>query len=118
MAGQFTHADLTYLESMSMGSQEMVNEMIQIFLDQIPEFTTGLNDLLANQDFVGLAAIAHKAKSSVAVMGMDELTTVLKNLEIKAKAGEDIDSYPDLVKTFLTQVDITEKEMLDFLAQF
>ena len=67
MAGQFTYADLTYLESMSMGSQEMVNEMIQIFLDQIPEFTGGIKDNLDKKDFIALGALAHKAKSSVAV---------------------------------------------------
>ncbi|MEA1876138.1 MAG: Hpt domain-containing protein [Bacteroidota bacterium] len=117
MAGQFTYADLTYLESMSMGSQEMVNEMIQIFLDQIPEFTDGLKDNLTKEDFIALGALAHKAKSSVAVMGMDELSETLKKLEVKAKAGEDADSYPELINTFINQVEVTEKELMAFMAQ-
>lgn len=117
MAGQFTYADLTYLESMSMGSQEMVNEMIQIFLDQIPEFIDGLKDNLAKKDFIALGALAHKAKSSVAVMGMDGLTGTLKELELKAKSGEDADSYPELINTFVNQVEVTEKEMIAFMAQ-
>jgi len=117
MAEQFTYADLTYLESMSMGSQEMVNEMIQIFLDQIPEFTEGLQENLEKKDYVALGALAHKAKSSVAVMGMDALAGVLKDLELKAKSGEDIDSYPELVNIFLTQVEITGKEMTAYMSQ-
>ena len=117
MAGQFTYADLSYLESMSMGSQEMVIEMIQIFLDQIPEFTQGFNELLENEDFNALGALAHKAKSSVSVMGMTNLAEVLKDLELKAKAGLDMVSYQKLVNIFLTQIDITEKEMLDFISE-
>ena len=116
MAGQFTYADLTYLESMSMGSQEMVNEMIQIFLDQIPEFTDGLQDLLNKKDYSALGALAHKAKSSVAVLGMDNLAETLKELEMKAKSGDDIDSYPKLINLFLVQVEITEKEMKAYIA--
>ena len=118
MANQFTYANLGYLESMSMGSDEMVNEMIQIFLDQIPEFTEGLADLLNQKDFIALGALAHKAKSSVAVMGMDDLASKLKDLELKAKAGEDQASYPALVDEFLKQIQITESEFKTYLAQF
>lgn len=118
MAGQFTYADLSYLESMSMGSQEMVNEMIQIFLDQIPEFTNGLTELLQSKDYMALGALAHKAKSSVAVMGMNDLASLLKDLENKAKSGSDPESYAGYVATFNQQVLETEKEMMQFLAQF
>lgn len=117
MANQFTYADLTYLESMSMGDQEMVNEMIQIFLDQIPEFTNGLKDHYDKGDYIALGALAHKAKSSVAVMGMDALTVILKDLELKAKASIEIDSYSNLIDTFITQIEVTEIEMKEFISQ-
>ena len=85
-------------------------------IDQIPEFTEGLQEHLTNKDYIALGAIAHKAKSSVAVMGMDELAEVLKNLELKAKVGEDVDSYPAMVQTFLDQVLKTEEELKAFMA--
>lgn len=117
MAGQFTFADLTYLESMSMGSQEMVNEMIEIFIEQIPEFTEGLKDLFEKKDYQALGALAHKAKSSVAVMGMNELSAILKDLELNAKSGENSDNYPSIIDTFNKQVLTTEKEMLAYIAE-
>lgn len=116
MPTKLTFADLSYLESMSMGSQEMINEMIQIFLDQIPEFTDGLKDLLAKEDYVALGALAHKAKSSVAVMGMDDLAGKLKDLELRAKASQDIESYPALVNDFISQIEVTEKEFRAIIA--
>lgn len=115
MANQFTYADLSYLESMSMGSSEMVQEMIQIFLDQLPEFTEGLSELLKKQDYPALGALAHKAKSSVAVMGMDHLAGILKELELKAKAAEDTEHYAGYVGEFLNQIRTTEEEMKAYL---
>lgn len=114
MAGKFTFADLTYLESMSMGSNELIIEMVQIFIDQLPEFTEGLTAHLQNGDFMALGALAHKAKSSVAVMGMESLATDLKTLELSAKAGKDQELYPILVNRFIEQVTLTGAELLAY----
>lgn len=111
MAEKFTYADLTYLESMSMGANELIVEMIQIFVDQLPEFTEGMVAHLKNGDLPALGALAHKAKSSVAVMGMDSLANDLKTLELSAKAGKDQDQYPILVERFIEQVTVTGKEL-------
>jgi HPt (histidine-containing phosphotransfer) domain-containing protein len=111
MAGKFTYADLTYLESMSMGSNDLIVEMIQIFVDQLPEFTDGLAAHLRSGDFIALGALAHKAKSSVAVMGMESLATDLKTLELSAKAGTDPEFYPVLVDRFIEQVTVTGAEL-------
>jgi len=114
MAGKFTYADLTYLESMSMGSNEMIVEMIQLFIDQLPEFTEGMTQHLGNGDFTALGALAHKAKSSVAVMGMESLAGDLKTLELSAKAGTDQEQYPLLVSRFIEQVTLTGSELGDY----
>ena len=117
MAEQFTYANLEYLENMSMGSNEMVAEMIDLFIDQIPEFTEGLDALFAQGDFHGLGALAHKAKSSVAVMGMNGLADDLKNLELSAKAGENQSTYPVLIERFKEQVQVTARELADYAAK-
>ncbi len=111
MAPKFTFADLAYLESMSMGSNELILEMIQIFIDQLPEFTEGLAGHLESADYMALGALAHKAKSSVAVMGMNALANDLKTLEISAKSGVDQDQYPVLVNRFIDQVTLTAAEL-------
>ena len=78
--------DLTYLESIADGDSEIVKELIIIFLDQIDEFTGGLRNYFEAGDWRGIAALAHKAKSSVISMGMAELGNHdLKNLELIAK---------------------------------
>lgn len=115
MTGNFTYADLTYLESMSMGSNELIVEMVQIFIDQLPEFTEGLTAHMNNGDYPALGALAHKAKSSVAVMGMESLATDLKTLEISAKAGDNPETYPTLVNRFIEQVTLTGSELAAYV---
>lgn len=111
MAEKFTFADLAYLESMSMGNNELIIEMIQIFIDQLPEFTEGMAAHLKDGDYIALGALAHKAKSSVAVMGMDSLASDLKTLELNAKAGVETESYAALVDRFIEQVTVTGIEL-------
>ena len=78
--------DLTYLKSIADGDSEIVTELINIFLDQIDEFTGGFEKYFNDEDWRGVAALAHKAKSSVISMGMTELGNHdLKNLELIAK---------------------------------
>jgi HPt (histidine-containing phosphotransfer) domain-containing protein len=97
-----------------MGSNDLIKEMIQIFVEQVPEFTAGFSDLLLMRDFPALGALAHKAKSSVAIMGMEALAADLKKLELAAKAGNDQESYPLVVQRFNEQVTLTAKELGNF----
>lgn len=86
MTTKHQYIDLTYLESIAEGNQEIIGELIEIFLDQIPEFTLGMTRCFEQKEWKGLAALAHKAKSSVLSMGMNHLGEVeLKNLELLSK---------------------------------
>jgi HPt (histidine-containing phosphotransfer) domain-containing protein len=86
MPNQHDCIDLSYLQSIAEGDKSIIEELITIFLDQIPEFTDGLDKNFAEQRWLDVAAIAHKAKSSVISMGMKNLGNHdLKNLELVAK---------------------------------
>jgi len=86
MPNPYSHINLGYLESITDGSQELIKELINIFIEQIPEFKEGFEEGLVEKDWSQVAAVAHKAKSSVMSMGMEELgNKELKNLELIAK---------------------------------
>lgn len=86
MAEDYTQIDLSYLEGIAEGDKDIIKELVEIFLDQMPEFTDGFAESMRDKDWVKVAAIAHKAKSSVMSMGMEELGNVdLKNMELLAK---------------------------------
>lgn len=82
----FKEINLSYLESIADGDREIIKELIVIFLEQIPEFTEGMQSAFEKEDWRVLAGLAHKAKSSVLSMGMNDLGNIdLKNLELMAK---------------------------------
>lgn len=86
MSSAYQEINLSYLESIADGDQEIIKELIIIFLDQVPEFTEGFKKSFSTKNWKELASIAHKAKSSVLSMGMNELGNIdLKNLELIAK---------------------------------
>jgi HPt (histidine-containing phosphotransfer) domain-containing protein len=95
--------DLTYLNSMSGGSPEIVKEMIGIFIEQANEYIRDMPKHLDNKDYDALGKLAHKAKSSISIMGMTELAADLKTLELLTKDSSEVESYSDFVEKFLSQ---------------
>lgn len=105
--------DLNYLKTMSGGDPKFIREMIDLFSEQVQEYKSIMPGLLENKDYDSLAKIAHKAKSSVAVMGMTEVADLLKELEILASDGQEADRYQSMVTYFLEQSELAIKELED-----
>jgi len=97
---QGKYVNLSYLENMSGGSPSLVKEMVEIFIEQVPEFTTEMKEFFKKGDYQSLGLLAHKAKSSVAIMGMDDLSQSLKDFELLAKENKNVESYPGYIESF------------------
>lgn len=85
---------------MSAGNKDLMLEMISIFESQTKEFYDEMDSLLANEQYEDLGKLAHKAKSSISIMGMEDLAADLKKLENIAKAGVEVDKYPEFILKF------------------
>lgn len=103
--------DLNYLKSMSGGDPKFIREMVNLFREQIEEYKNIMPELLKNQDYEGLSKVAHKAKSSVAVMGMTEVADLLKELEILTHDRVEVERYEPLVSLFLQQSELAIDEL-------
>ena len=110
---KFKHVDLTYLESIGDGDNKFLNELIEIFRNQIPILIQQLTDNLDKKNYEELGAIAHKAKSSVAMLGIVELKNDMEFLEINTKNRGSIEKYPILVKRFIDISSEVLKEIKD-----
>jgi len=89
-----------YLDSVSGGDPQFIAEIVTMFRDQVTEFFTEMKRLHSKKDFPALGMMAHKAKSSVAIMGMSELANLLKTLELSAKEGKDTELYESYIDRF------------------
>ena len=108
---QSRYTNLDYLKEITGGEPEIMNEFIQMFFDQLPEFRDGLTNYLAEKKWKELGELAHKAKSSVMTFGMNDLGHRLKELQLKTQKLEDIDNYPVYVEEFIKTVSIAEAEL-------
>jgi len=103
--------DLTYLETMSGGDPNFIREMYDIFIEQVSDYREKMPALLECHDYEALSRVAHKATSTVAVMGMENDAKKLKDLELKAKEKVDIESYEEIINTFIKNAGLAIKEL-------
>lgn len=92
--------NLAYLKEMSAGNIDLANEMIDIFVTQVKEFADLLTEHFMNEEYEKLGKLAHKAKASIAIMGMEQLASDLKRLELLAIEGKETEQYPIIINTF------------------
>ena len=96
----FKHVNLDYLNEMSEGSEDLIRDLINMFIKQVPVFSEQLDNFYNCGDYISLGKLAHKIKSSVAMMGIEELTSDMKQLENIAKDGIDKEKYPNYISKF------------------
>jgi HPt (histidine-containing phosphotransfer) domain-containing protein len=89
-----------YLETVTGGDKEILSEIVGIFRSQIVEISTQMRSCQLNKDFHSLSMLAHKAKSSVAIMGMNDLAAVLKTFELEAKDGKNSEKYSGYIERY------------------
>jgi len=92
--------NLTYLNEMSAGDHNLLTEMIEIYNSQVPEFINEMEKYYNDKNWEQLSATAHKAKSSVAIVGLNNLANDLKTLELDAKKEINTENYINIITKF------------------
>jgi len=111
----FKHINLDYLNEISEGSQDLACDLIEMFIKQVPIFTEQLDSLYNSGDYILLGKLAHKIKSSVAMMGISELATDMKTLENITKEGKEVEKYPAYISRFKVISSEAVNELNDIL---
>jgi len=89
-----------YLDSVAGNDPQIIAEIVTMFKDQVTEIFAEMKLLHSRKEFITLGLLAHKAKSSVAIMGMAELATMLKTFELSAKVEKDTELYEYYINKF------------------
>ena len=96
----FRYINTEYLDSISNGDDKLIEELVDMFASQVTEIHREMIALNASGNFRNLGLLAHKAKSSVAIMGMAEMAALLKTFELQAKEGTGQENYSDYIEKF------------------
>lgn len=104
-----------YLDSVAGGDNEIIREIVNMFKEQIVEFHNEMQSFLGQKNYLSLGMLAHKAKSSVAIMGMNDLATMLKTFELEAREGKEPEKYQSYIDRFRIDTAEAVKELDDLL---
>jgi len=95
-----------------------IKKMIGLFRQNIAQFSNEMPDAILKKDFIKLAELAHKAKSSIMIFGMKDDAEKMKTLEFDAKNNKNIDTFNERINNFfnncehaLQEIDILENNL-------
>jgi HPt (histidine-containing phosphotransfer) domain-containing protein len=96
----YKYIKIEYLEMVAGGDSDLLKELVSMFKDQVAEFNSEMDVLFREKNYYALGNLAHKAKSSVAIMGLDSLANMLKTFELQANEGKNSDMYESYISRF------------------
>jgi HPt (histidine-containing phosphotransfer) domain-containing protein len=103
--------NMEYLDSVSGGDPSIIKEIVAIFKEQSVEIYIEMKSLLETKNYKSLGLLAHKAKSSVSIMGMTELADMLKTFELQAREGKEPHLYEVYVERFRSETKEAMREL-------
>jgi CheY-like chemotaxis protein/HPt (histidine-containing phosphotransfer) domain-containing protein len=70
------------------GDEQLANELIGIFREELPKLVRGIKDAIEAGDAALIATQAHTCKSATSVVGLKEAANIIAMIEESAKRGE------------------------------
>ena len=111
---QFTN--LTYLKEISGGDSVIIKKTIGKFLETTPDILHKMDQHLEHQEYSALGKCAHKLKSSIAFMGIDEIKDTILSIEKASKDLDQADKLPKLVARTRNVIEQSYDELKGSLA--
>jgi HPt (histidine-containing phosphotransfer) domain-containing protein len=112
---EYKFINIEYLDSVSGGDLGITKEIVEMFREQVVEIYEEMRSLYDEKKYASLGLLAHKAKSSVAIMGMDDLATMLKTFELQAKEGQNPGEYLSYIERFRVETAEAVAELDDLI---
>ncbi len=107
--------DLSYLNQIFQGNTEMINNIIRLFLEQVPEYLQEMSNCVERNDLLSLHPLAHKAKSSIAMLGLKNMEKHILKIEHDSKQNQNLHELPDLVRRVHEESEVVYAQLRNVL---
>lgn len=107
--------DLSYLNQVFQGNREMINNIIKLFLQQVPDYITEMEECVRKNEPLSLHPLAHKAKSSVSMLGIKDMETDILQIEQDSKHLRNLDALPALVARLKESCSVVNSQLKEAL---
>lgn len=93
--------DLSPLREIAGGDDMFVAALLGKMVKQLPISFSDMDQSCQGEEWSVLKAAAHKAKSTFAYLGLEDMRSRLKDIEHNAMDGVDLDKLPSMVEEAL-----------------
>ena len=83
------HYNLDYLQQVFQGNDAMVCRILDSFEEQVPGYLDEMEARWSRGEWQNLHPLAHKARSSISMLGMQSLLDDILHIESTSRNGED-----------------------------
>lgn len=83
------HYNLDYLQQVFQGNDAMVRRILDSFEEHVPGYLDEMEARWSRGEWRGLHPLAHKARSSISMLGMDSLLDDILHIEQTSRNGDD-----------------------------
>ena len=108
--------DLSYLNEVGQGDQDIIRKILVLFLQQTPALLAELHDARTGNDYAAIKTHAHKMKSSINTLGIGSLKEVIRELETMAMEQGDWHKIDALIAELDRIIPPTLVQLQAFLA--
>jgi HPt (histidine-containing phosphotransfer) domain-containing protein len=112
---EYKYINVEYLDSVTGGDPDITREIVNMFNEQVTEAYAEMLKLNTSGDYHNLGQLAHKVKSSAAIMGMTELALMLKTFELQTRERLETDRYPAYIERFRSDTAAAVAELEDMI---
>jgi HPt (histidine-containing phosphotransfer) domain-containing protein len=107
--------NLSYLNLVFQGNKEFINNIINLFLQQVPEYVREMEYCVQRNELILLHPLAQKAKSSISMLGISGLEEDMIKIENDSKRLQNIEGLPTLVNRVKNTVEIISIQLKEEL---
>jgi HPt (histidine-containing phosphotransfer) domain-containing protein len=99
-----TCINLDYLRLMADNDEEMIQTMLAMLLEELPDEMGKIQELADVENWDELTRVSHKMKSTLSFVGNDAMTAANKDLERITKYKTELQLVPTLVEVLNEQL--------------
>ena len=99
--------NISYLEEITGGDKEMILEMLDLFISDIPKHIEKIDEFLSSNQIIEVGREAHKLKPTLQYVGLIKMFEDIKQIEEIAKNGSGKEQLEELVSSLKLQKDVS-----------
>lgn len=89
--------NLAYLVDLAEGNQQFINEIIEMFIRDLPDAVEQMQKYCDNKEWDRLKAVAHKMKPSLSFIGLTNFQKEIQKIETSAAERAGLDKLPAII---------------------